>query len=55
MGHIMSKSNQEPLRIWKRKDADFIPTLQFLGSMDEIRISNRALDEKEVKQVYKAR
>jgi hypothetical protein len=55
IGHILSQPNQEPLRIGKRKDAEFIPTLHFLGSLDEIRIYNRALDDKEVKQLYKAR
>lgn len=55
IGHILSQPNQEPLRIGKRKDADFSPSLHFLGSMDDIRIYNRALDDKDVQQVYKAR
>jgi len=55
VGHILSQPNQEPLRIGKRKDADFIPTLHFLGSMDDIRIYNRALDDTEVQQIYKVR
>jgi hypothetical protein len=55
IGHILSQPNQEPIRIGKRKDADFIPTLHFLGSMDDIRIYNRALDDTEVQKIYKVR
>jgi hypothetical protein len=55
VGPILSQPNQEPLRIGKRKDADFISTLHFLGSMDDIRIYNRALNAQDIKQIYNKR
>jgi len=55
VGPILSQPNQEPLRIGKRKDADFSPSLHFLGSMDDICIYNRALNDQEIQQLYQAR
>ncbi|MEI7945459.1 MAG: LamG domain-containing protein [bacterium] len=55
VGPILSQPNQEPIRIGKRKDADFIPSLHFLGSIDDIRIYNRALSDQDIQQVYEAR
>lgn len=55
IGPILSQPNQEPIRIGKRKDADFIPSLHFLGSMDDILIYNRALSDQDIQQIYKAR
>jgi hypothetical protein len=54
VGHILSQPNNEPLRIGKRKDADF-NRFYFCGSMDEIRIYNRVLSDREVEQVREAR
>lgn len=52
VGPILSQPNQEPLRIGKRKDADFNKALHFSGSMDEIRIYNRALSDQEIQKIY---
>lgn len=55
-GPILSQPTTEPLRIGKRKDADFDPGSNnyFNGSLDEIRIYNRALKDDEIKRVYGA-
>lgn len=57
VGHILSQPNNEPIRIGKRKDADFDPGRNafFCGSMDDIRIYSRLLSEREVKDIYDAR
>jgi len=54
VGRILSQPNNEPLRIGKRKDSDF-SGLFFSGSMDEIIIYNRTLDDQEIAQIYESR
>jgi hypothetical protein len=55
-GRILSQPNKEPLRIGKRKDADFAPGSNnyFNGSLDEIRIYNRVLTEDEIRRIKEA-
>jgi len=55
VGPILSQPNQEPLRIGKRKDAEFSPALHFTGSLDEIKIYNRALSDQDIEQIYNKR
>jgi hypothetical protein len=52
-GHILSQPTTEPLRIGKRKDADFDPGSNnyFNGRLDDIRIYNRVLSDDEIKIV----
>ena len=49
-GRILSQPTSEPLRIGKRKDADFNANgnLYFGGSMDDVRIYNRVLTDDEI-------
>ena len=47
-GHILSQPNDEPIRIGKRKDADFGHHRYFCGWMDDVRIYNRVLRDEEV-------
>jgi hypothetical protein len=49
-GRILSQPTIEPLRIGKRKDADFNANgnLYFGGSMDDVRIYNRVLTDDEI-------
>jgi hypothetical protein len=49
-GRILSHPTSEPLRIGKRKDADFNTNgnLYFGGSMDDVRIYNRVLTDDEI-------
>lgn len=47
IGHLLSQPNTEPLRIGKRKDADF-GRRYFCGWMDDVRIYNRALSDNEI-------
>jgi uncharacterized repeat protein (TIGR02543 family) len=48
IGHILSQLTNEPIRIGKRKDADFNPAYYFKGRMDDIKIYNRALIADEI-------
>lgn len=47
LGHLLSQPNDEPLRIGKRKDADFGPRF-FCGWMGDVRIYDRILQDEEV-------
>ena len=47
-GHILSQPNDEPIRIGKRKDADFGHHRYFCGWMADVRIYNRVLRDEEV-------
>jgi hypothetical protein len=51
IGHILSQVTNEPLRIGKRKDADFNPSLYFTGLIDDIKIYNRSLLADEVEEL----
>ncbi len=48
IGRILSQINDEPIRIGKRKDADFDPSIYYLGVMDDIKIYDRALLASEI-------
>jgi len=50
-GRILSQVNTEPLRIGKRKDADFNQNLYFIGGMDDIKIYNRGLSANEIEEL----
>jgi len=50
-GRILSQVNTEPLRIGKRKDADFNQNLYFIGDMDDVKIYNRELSLSEVEEL----
>lgn len=53
VGRILSQPNNEPVRIGKRKDADF-DRFYFCGGMDDIRIYNRVLTDREIADVCEA-
>jgi uncharacterized repeat protein (TIGR02543 family) len=48
IGHILSQVTNEPIRIGKRKDADFNPSMYFKGCMDDIKIYDRVLVADEI-------
>jgi len=50
-GRILSQINTEPLRMGKRKDADFNQNLYFIGGMDDIKIYNRELSASEIEEL----
>jgi hypothetical protein len=50
-GRILSQINAEPLRIGKRKDADFNQNLYFIGGMDDVKIYNRELSASEIEEL----
>ena len=56
-GHILSQPTTEPLRIGKRKDADFDPGSNnyFNGRLDDIRIYNRVLSDEDIQGICRGR